>query len=480
MDFDAPGMPLHGSFSYKKLKGQKTLSPLAPTEPEWEGGFDAVIGNPPYIRIQTMQDSQPQEVEYFGRAYKSASQGNYDIYVVFVERGLGLLNQSGKLGFILPNKFFNAQYGQPLRALLSGRRHLEHIVHFGDQQIFANATTYTCLLFLGNAGNRACDVIKVASLEGWRRSGVGERASLPASTFTPAEWNIEVGAKGALRSRLPKLGKPLGEIAQLFVGLQTSADKVFVLQNRRQVEAKMLRPFLTTGGLRPYQTAQVRSWMIFPYELADGKATLIPAGRMSRDFPKTWAYLKSHENTLRERDRGKWNHDQWYAFGRSQNLTEMDEEKLVIQVTAINPTVILDAVGLCMTGGGAGPFYGIRLRPSAKIESKFLLGILNSKVFGWIVRTQSTPLRGGYFKFSKQYIETTPIPQPDRLTHDRMVKLVETMLALHPQLAAARTPQEQTVLERQLAATDTQIDRLVYDLYGLTADEINLVEGGDK
>jgi len=74
------------------------------------GGFDAVIGNPPYIRIQTIKDSQPQEVNYFGAAYRAASQGNYDIYVIFVERGLGLLNGHGRLAFILPNKFFNSQY----------------------------------------------------------------------------------------------------------------------------------------------------------------------------------------------------------------------------------------------------------------------------------------------------------------------------------------------------------------------------------
>ena len=201
---------------------------------------------------------------------------------------------------------------------------------------------------------------------------------------------------------------------------------------------------------------------------------------MKKEFPNAWAHLKTHERTLRERDRGKWDSEQWYAFGRSQNLTEMNDEKLVIQVTAVNPKEILDSVGLCMTGGGAGPFYGIRPLPTANLSAKYLLGILNSEVFGWTVRTQSTPLRGGYFKFSKQYIETVPIPQPDKAAHDRMVKLVEQMLALHQQLAAARAPQDRTVLERQITATDDEIDQLVYQLYGLTDAEIKIVEGHEN
>jgi len=117
------------------------------------GGFDAVIGNPPYIRIQGMKEWAPLEVEHYKKAYKAAGKGNYDIYVVFVEKGLSLLNDRGGLGFILPHKFFNSQYGESLRGLLAEGRHLSSIVHFGYQQVFSGATTYTCLLFLTQSGN---------------------------------------------------------------------------------------------------------------------------------------------------------------------------------------------------------------------------------------------------------------------------------------------------------------------------------------
>ena len=106
-----------------------------------------VIGNPPYIRIQTMKETAPQEVEFYKQRYCTAIKGNYDIYVVFIERGLQLLNRFGKLGFILPNKFLTTDYGSALRELLGRNRSVESIVDFGHEQVF-EATTYTCLLFL--------------------------------------------------------------------------------------------------------------------------------------------------------------------------------------------------------------------------------------------------------------------------------------------------------------------------------------------
>jgi hypothetical protein len=116
----------------------------------------------------------------------------------------------------------------------------------------------------------------------------------------------------------------------------------------------------------------------------------------------------------------------------------------------------------------------------------FLLGLLNASLTTFFLKKTSSVFRGGYIALNRQYIEDIPLPsfsfdrKSDQALHDRMVTLVETMLALHRRLAAARTPQEQTALERQIAATDTQIDRLVYDLYGLTEEEIKIVEGGEK
>ena len=108
-----------------------------------------------------MKEWEPIEVEFYKKKYVSASKGNYDIYVVFVERGLELLNAKGILGYILPHKFFNAKYGQSLRSLITDGKNLDKVVHFGDQQIFENATTYTTLLFLNKTSNKSFEFVKV-------------------------------------------------------------------------------------------------------------------------------------------------------------------------------------------------------------------------------------------------------------------------------------------------------------------------------
>ncbi|MDP1995695.1 MAG: N-6 DNA methylase, partial [Gallionella sp.] len=142
------------------------------------GGFDAVIGNPPYIRIQSLKESSPQEIDFYKQSYSTAAKGNYDIYVIFIERGLQLLNRIGKLGFILPNKFFTTDYGGALRELLWRGRHIESIVDFGHEQVF-EATTYTCLLFLSR--------VKQTELRFAR--AIPNKSELPIAPFLVVDQN---------------------------------------------------------------------------------------------------------------------------------------------------------------------------------------------------------------------------------------------------------------------------------------------------
>src|SRR6266849_8118000 len=113
------------------------------------GGFDAVVGNPPYVRIQTLDK---QDASYFNQRYISP-QGSYDIYVLFVEAALSLLDSRGLQGFICPNKFMVNTAGSKLRTLLKSKNHISSIVDFGDAQIFSDAITYCCLLFLNSVSN---------------------------------------------------------------------------------------------------------------------------------------------------------------------------------------------------------------------------------------------------------------------------------------------------------------------------------------
>jgi hypothetical protein len=202
------------------------------------GGFDAVIGNPPYIRIQALQETSPIDVEFYKKRYKAASKGNYDLYVVFVEKGLSVLNQHGQLGFILPHKFFNAQYGEPLRGVIAHGKHLAKIVHFGDQQVFESATTYTCLMFLDKAGHDEFEFERVQNLKDWRVAQMSEAlktsdvlaGKISINLVTESEWNFAVGKSAELFEKLASMPVKLGDVAERMAqGIRTSANEIYVV-----------------------------------------------------------------------------------------------------------------------------------------------------------------------------------------------------------------------------------------------------------
>jgi len=303
------------------------------------GGFDAVIGNPPYIRIQAMKQWAPKEVEFYKQAYKAASKGSYDIYVVFIEKGLELLNRNGILGFILPHKFFQAKYGEPIRQIIASDKKLSQIIHFGHQQIFANATTYTCLLFLSNAKNDEFEYAKVDDLAGWRQKGEAVRGYISTTEVSVLEWNFTVGDGARLFKRLTKMPTKLGNVAnKIYQGLITSADTVYLFKDYREtanpslievysqkseswvlIEAAILKSVIRSGKIHRYQ-AYPSVYVLFPYKISDGSAQLYTEREIQDIFPKAWEYLNQHKLMLENRENGKFKDAQWYRFGRTQNL----------------------------------------------------------------------------------------------------------------------------------------------------------------
>jgi hypothetical protein len=464
-----------------------------------EGGFDCVIGNPPYIRIQTMKEWAPLEVELYKEKYAAARAGNYDIYVVFVEKGLSLLKPGGRLGFILPHKFFNAQYGAPLRELIARGKHLAHVVHFGDQQVFSGATTYTCLMFLDKDGADACRWVKVNDVRAWREQGTALEGTVGADKITRAEWNFAVGAGAALFEKLAAMPVKLGDVADIFVGLQTSADDVFILEfvaetpralrmKSRALDAEwtfekeLLFPLVSGTDVNRYEDLPERQYILFPYTVQNESAQLINWETISDKFPKVAAYLLENKKTLEGRERGKFKGHDWYRFGRNQNIgiqrrVKLCVPRLVEKLYAaydIEGNHFLDNVdvgGITLTSG-----YN-------ELGLPYLLGLINSSLLRWYFPFVSAPFRGGWRSANRQFLSQLPIrvinfdDAQDVARYHRIVALVEQMLALHKQRAAARTAADREMFQRQIDATDAQINAVVYALYGLTEEEIRVVEG---
>jgi hypothetical protein len=503
-------------------------------------GFDAVIGNPPYVRIQIMKEWAPAEVEFYKQAFRSAQFGNYDIYVVFIEQGLKLLNAHGRLGYICPHKFMTSKYGEGIRGVVAEGQYLEHVLNFGDAQVFDGPTTYTCLLFLDKAGAPQCDSQTVTDLGAWLEmrangngvvneaggrydtapgvwgtsvaeakerygkkpepSGPSKKDMIPAKAITSAPWNLSAGSTTDLLQRLTQMPVKLADVAdRIFQGLVTGADSVFVLtmagrgtyfskatQQKHRLEKALMHPVCKGSvNLRRYHVTELEKSILFPYKMVRGQAVLLTPDELAKRYPYAWEYLQSNRKALQAREHGKWKHAQWYALGRSQNLNQMEQPKLLTPSIAAKASFSYDQSDFYYflgSGGGGGGGYGITLKPECNLNPLYLLGLLNSKLLDYVIKANSTQFRGGYFAFNRQYIERMPIrtidqTRPDdKKAHLRMVRLAESMLVLHKEFAASTRDRDKELLQRQIDATDRQIDELVYQLYGLTDKEIRIVE----
>ena len=454
-------------------------------------GFDLVLGNPPYIRIQSLTKSDPELATYYKRRYQSAAKGNYDLYVCFVERGLELLHCNGQLAFIQPHKFFNAQYGEPLRALLAKGKHLRHVVHFGDQQVFPGATNYVCLLFLTKAGVTECRFVKVDDLPAWLGSYAGNEGNVPANQITSEEWRFDFGKGGALFKRLLAIETTLGDVAErIFQGLVTSGDPIYLLDpvgeerdglitveskatgKTHTLETAVVRP-LCKGALdvRRYSLIPTKR-VLFPYDVEksvnSGKVLLIDPANFKSQFPKCWSYLLQNREALENRENGKMKHAGWYGYVYPKSVTQFTRQKILTPSIANAAAYALDVRGECYfvgSGGGGGGGYGIVLKEGAGLSYCFVLGLLNSAIADFVLKRISTPFRGGYFAYSRQFIEPTPIPNSTDSQRVAVECLVLYLHWLHAQPSVAQSSREHPIDPDIAAYLEQWVNALVYELY---------------
>ena len=439
------------------------------------GGFDVVIGNPPYVRIQGFPRNQ---IDYLTKHYRSAK-GNCDLYVSFIERGYTLLKPKGRLGEIVPNKFFKTDYGEGLRELLATSKAVTAIVDFGANQVF-EATTYTCLLFLAKQINHTFYYTKA---QAQAQDLLNPKFVVKNSeTLNKDAWLFSSEEITTLLAKLSRNTKRLLDLpSEMSRGSSSGDDEVFVLENKSSnIESEILRVPLFATDFNRYSFSLSDKWrIIFPYVFDNGSFRLYTEEELRKKFPKAYAYLQFHQVVLRKRKQYK----EWFGYSAPRNLKLHDRAQIIVPLLADRGLFALipknTTEKLCpMASGG----FTITLSPDCPLKPEYLLGLLNSRLLFWKLLQMSNIFRGGWITCTKQYFGELPIriinfPDPaDKARHDRIGAFVEQMLELHKQLASAKTDHDKTAIQRQIDATDRQIDQLVYELYGLTEEEIKIVE----
>ena len=373
------------------------------------GGFDVVLGNPPYVRMELIKPMKP----WLEKRYEVVSD-RADLYAYFFERGIKLLKPGGRLGFISSSTFFKTGSGAPLRDFLRIKATLETVVDFGDHQIFEGVTTYPAILTM-----RAGSPPLGHDLQFWK---IGE---MPADSFADAytdaakpfpqealgrgSWELEGDALRALRAKITA-GKPtLKEIyGSPYAGIKTGYNKAFVLDAATKdrliladpKSADLLRPIVFGNEVHPWRTESRGQWIIY-----------IPKGRVRIDeYLAIRDWLSQFKVHLQNRAANQ----EWFelqqpqhAYCRTYNAT-----KLIYRDIADRPTFSVDTGSFidmtCFCLGGA---------------SYFEAALLNSKAMWFTLKSMTTIASGGFFRMKSQYLEPLPIPSTSDAMKDELGKL---------------------------------------------------------
>lgn len=399
-----------------------------------KAGFDIVLGNPPYVKLQNLMKVDPDVVAYLQGArgpdtYGSAQTGNFDLYLPFIEKGLRLLGPRGRMAFIAPSLWTVNQYGEGLRRLVRRGQHLDRWLDFKAHQIFEDVITYTALQFYTREPQ---EFMRIATAPNGDMADIDWSDADQAVSYDAfpddGEWLMATGPGRALIERLARdcmrLDNPAVTTA-IFQGLITSADHIFHLQRLGTdcylckpkgkgaksyevvIEDAIMRPLVSGPEAKRYEEPQTDTYIIFPYARdTRGTMHLISSLEMTRRFPNAWAHLRKWENDLRRRESNAFDDDEWYRFGRNQNIDKQDIPKLIVAQT-------VPRMRVCADQSGASYLNNVRVNgilQANDTDQLFLLAALNASITDFIFRCIAKPKQGGWYEANKQFIAPLPIP----------------------------------------------------------------------
>lgn len=466
---------------------------------DWEAefgtdGFDAIVGNPPYIRVQNMVRYSPKEYEFYKSNFSGFETSDSDLldkYYLFIERAWSLLKEGGAIGYIVPHKFMNIMSGESLRHFLSSRGAVREIIHFGTHQVFKKRSTYTCILILGKP---AFPTYKIAFIQDWNRflfDHTAEYNTYMSSTLGSSPWTFIPGQIVDRLTSLKEECSPLSDLARIFVGVQTSNDKVYVItaDNEdgsyvyfhdkngivRKAEKGILRKSIYDARLQKYQAIVPNSYIIFPYRNENGKPKLIDIDIMRSEYPFVFEYLLAFKDELDHRNMSQPRTDRnWYAYGRSQSLARfISGEHLIWPVLSLDSNYVYDKDLVVFTGGGNGPFYGIEMKAGMNESIFYIQAVLNHWLLELLVKNGASTFRGGYYSHGKQFIAKLPIRRIDfssetqKAIHGEIVNRVHQLERLNLRMNEAHNSTAKRAIERAIESTQKDLSGMIDGLYGV-------------
>jgi len=413
---------------------------------------------------------------YFQEHYR-VYHGSADLYAYFIEKGVSLLNPAGFFSYIVANKWMRANYGLPLRKWLK-QQCLNEIIDFGDLPVFKGATTYPCIIRIckGKPPEHFSAVVAATlhfeSLDTYVRSC---RQTIQLSALEDSGWSLTGEKVQELLKKVRVSGIPLRDYVKgkILYGIKTGLNEAFVIDSATRdrltaedpMSAELIKPFLAGRDIKRCHPLPAGKFLIFTRRGTD-----------IQKYPAIEKHLQQFKEMLMPKPAG-WKGTDWkgrkpgqYKWYEIQDaidyFAEFEKPKIIVPAIVQKASYTFDHDG----------FLSNDKTTIIAVDDLYLLGMLNSKVCDFVMHSIASTKQGGYYEYKPMYLSQLPIRPINFSDPADKARQVEQMLSLHKKLAAANTDHEKTNLQRQIDAADSQIDRLVYELYELTEEEIKIVE----
>ncbi|MCF0218293.1 MAG: N-6 DNA methylase [Muribaculaceae bacterium] len=453
-----------------------------------KGGFDCVIGNPPYVEVKNYNVGLPHMAEYIKKIYVSSKNGKIDLAIPFIEKGVNLLNPTGRLGYIIQKRFFKTEYGKGIRKLLTTNNVLNGVFDYEETDLFANRITYVAII--------VCDKDTSNNSHVWYvNSTNGKQMLLSSASLTETPWNFENAQMNALRLKLGESLGTLGDVCNVKVGVQVLWNNAFqiikdkiedgllyghsAIDDNVVIELGACRPLLCNEHFFPLTKREQNTFALFPYNVTDaGDVEELSISDITQQYPRAAAYLAKHKElivanveTLPQKNKNYNEQEHWHLFTRANNHGSV-YKKLAIPMTAQYPqaAVITEGHVYC---DNANMFFA-QFPNATEGQLYALAAVISSTIFNTLARSIANPQQGGYYKFNKQFLNPVPVPKEALLTFNKgakkLAKIAKSIEQTNEMLKASVGGQ-QSGLINSLKQLWSDLDHECNNLYGLNPNE---------
>jgi adenine-specific DNA-methyltransferase len=367
-------------------------------------GFEIILGNPPYVCSRHLTEETKIKLE----KWEVCKSGHPDLYIPFFQIGIESLSDNGVLGFITMNSFFKSLNGRALREYFQKQTINFKIIDFGAEQVFKSKNTYTCICLIEKSNRKFIKYAKCESQE-LLQPTIPYSKILYLGLDSKKGWNLQ---DNEIISKIESTGVSFGDIYKTRNGIATLRNEIYIfnpvredkdyyyLQNGSlyQIEKEICKDIVNSNKLsRPTTLSKLKEKVIFPYNDSD-KPKLLDENFIKENYPKAYKYLENKRTILSQRDKGKGDYENWFAFGRSQSLEKMKNKMFFPKFSDQTPSYIINSDDDLL-------FYnGLAVVGGTEDELAVVKKIMESRLFWYYIKTTSKPYSSNYYSLSGNYI----------------------------------------------------------------------------